>query len=531
MDNNTNNTENAPATNNAVNTAPVTAEAKPEVTKTVEEMEKQASVADTPSVDEPPINPLVNPEPSTSVETKEEASTETPVEPSKEVTPEPAQETPVEQPTSPAPEATPNVTPESPANPVPEASVEVTPVENPAPSAPEVTPSNPAPVEPTPSVNPAPSTEPAPSPVAEPKPEEKPPVAPAPPVETPAPAPETPNPAPVPPAVPVPPVTPEAPQTPVPPAAPTNNDQTLGTIKQEKKSVVPVIIIFVVIIGCCVALPYLYSIVEPYFSKSTPNPTPTPSNPTNPTEPEEEEPGEEISYDPVAIAAESTISFNDLVFTNFSLTNEQDKYYINYSVTNEGKESYNKKDNLYLELYNEENTFLGRAVVSDADTVLVGSTLNLKSEISESIKNSATKVNVVSKGEDGYPAVTLNENKLTCKKGIETLTYTFVNNKLTGVQDNYNYSIAASEVATYNMMYQQYKQLENTYSRYAMSSFNEATNETESSFSLNLTFNLDSELSANDKDTLAKLNPNIYAKDTIPDVIKFEVEARAFTCE
>ncbi len=433
----------------------------------------------------------------------------------------------------------------------PESVTPTTPSETPSPEAS----ASPAPSVETPSVSPAPvasepvTTEPAPAPSVEPVtpstseatpnvPEPTPSVTPeaAAPTSNPSEVQPTVAPAPASPATPAATAEPaQAPATPAPtpaPAEPTNNDQTIGTIKKEKKSIVPVILIFVVILGVCVALPYIYGFISPYFEKKQPNPTP--SGPVTPT-PEEptEDPDVDTPSDPVAIAPETVINFEDLSFSNLSITELDNTYYINYTISNTGTETYTNDKDLYLEIYNNENTFLGRAIISLENSLMASSKTNLRSEISDSVYSSAAKVNVVSKTELDYPNVTLNEtNTIVCRKGIETITYTFVDEKLTTFKDVYEYSIPKTETDTYSTDSLKYRNLLNSYINYgAITSFIENETETDSTFTASVTLTLSDTLDSIQKATLKNMNPSIYDKDTVPKVIKFKQEANAYICE
>lgn len=476
-------------TNNPLNTneeqTPVTPSVTPEVGGT------NPAVGTTEPA---PVNPLVNPE-----------------EPTPEVQSAPA---------LPAEESTPTV---NSASQEPQAPVTPTATEVAAPEtvSNEATVQEPTPVnnlnfmpkeEPTPVENPEPSVAPTPSVAEQPVSEQ--------PV----------NPTPV--AEPTPVATPEVNQNST-PVENVNNDQTIGKVKKEKKSIVPVVLIFVAIIGACIALPYIYELVSPYFDKKTP--TPVPSEPTNPTEPETPvEPEEPIaSSELIDITPTSSLTYDKLTFNNFNLTTENDLNYISFVVTNNGEEAYSLKEDLYLELYNSENTYLGRTKVNITNAILAGGNLTLKSEITSDVKSNAMKVSVVSKTETDYPSVTLGEgNTLTCRKGMSVITYTFEDNKLSVFNDVYNYSVAKTEEDIYASNSLIYRNKLNSYINYgAITSFVENETETDKTFTASLTLKLSDSFTAEQVSTLKSMNENYYDKDTTPEKIKFIQEAKAFTCE
>ena len=301
-----------------------------------------------------------------------------------------------------------------------------------------------------------------------------------------------------------------------------NPDIKIGELKPVKRSVLPVIIIFVVIIGCCFGLPYLYDAVNSYFNSS--NNSNIPNNPTNNHDDNEDEPNdEEENIEPeefklVMLSPETEIKYQNLTFNNLSLVTENDINYINYTIINNSPSNIDI-NNLYIELYNDDKTLLGRALIENQN-IAVGNNVNLKSEITSDVKNNTTQILIIEKDEQDFPTIELTNNTLTCTKGINQIIYTFLNNKLTNINDIYNYVTTDSN--NYESDSLEYKNKLNSYLTYGgTTSFVENPSGFTASINLNLK-DIDEEA--------INTNHNYYKYETNANKIKFQQESKAFIC-
>lgn len=303
-----------------------------------------------------------------------------------------------------------------------------------------------------------------------------------------------------------------------------NPDAKIGELKPNKKSVIPVIIIFVVIIGCCFGLPYLYNAVNSYFTNapSEPNnnqPTNPDDNPENNGDEEENNDGESEETELNLLTPETVINYHNLNFSNFSLITEDNSNFITYTVSNNSPSNV-EINNLYVELYNDDKTLLGRAII-EAQNLAVGNNITLKSEITTDVKNNTTQILIIEKDEEDYPNVELVNNTLTCTKGINQIIYTFLNNKLTNINDIYNY--VTTDITKYETDALEYKNKLNSYLTYGgITSFVENPSGFTASINLNLK-DIDEEA--------INTNNNYYKYETSVNKIKFQQESKAYICQ
>ena len=293
--------------------------------------------------------------------------------------------------------------------------------------------------------------------------------------------------------------------------------QVIGELEKEKqKGVFGLIVFFIILIGVTFGLPYIKSYLD---NRNAPveQSVNEPTQNDNEQIPEEEE----IVYyeiDP----ANTTFTFNDLKFSEINKESSDD-FYLNLTVENQGKTVVDLNKGYFLEMYTAEKTLIERVKIVSSKNISVGEKLNLKLLISENAYNNASLITIDEKTADDYPEVTLSNvendmNVLTCTDKNSSLKYYFNKDKLQTINDIYEYT--NSDVNTFNETLREYT------TKAASLNNNEGVSSnivsTPNSFTMNTQIDLVADVS--------NLSANYFAKDTTPDVVKFEMEAMRFSC-
>lgn len=291
----------------------------------------------------------------------------------------------------------------------------------------------------------------------------------------------------------------------------------IGEIKDAEQSPFLVIGIFLFLLIFIFFLPNLVGLIKGDSGKNDYG-VPSEKEPKNEEPPEEKK--EETYYelnDTLKISLEETLSIN-----NFKLENNE----IRFTITNNGETrfTFNKK-NYFLELYTEENTLLERVILKKA-TIAKEESLEFSYQATPSTLASAKKIRFVEKEIADYPNIELqkneaNEEVLVCTAEKETITYKFQNQKLQTITDAVNYPF--EDNTSYTEALESWKTKAAIYNSTAgMSSM---FVDTGVSFVVNTTLDLPNVKIANVD------NENYYAYETQAKIIKFEMEARGFTCK
>ena len=294
--------------------------------------------------------------------------------------------------------------------------------------------------------------------------------------------------------------------------------QVIGELETEKqKGVFGLIVFFVILIGVTFGLPYIKSYLD---NRNAPveQPVNEPTQNDNEQIPEEEE----IVYyeiDP----ANTTFTFNDLKFSEINKESSDD-FYLNLTVENQGKTVIDLNKGYFLELYTTEKTLIERVKIVSSKNISAGEKLNLKLLFSENAYNNASLITIDEKTSDDYPEVTLSNvendmNVLTCTNKNSSLKYYFNKDKLQTINDIYEYT--NSDVNIFNETLREYT------NKAASLNNNEGVSSnivsTQNTFTMNTQIDL---TTAN----VSNLSANYFAKDTTPDVVKFEMDAMRFSC-
>lgn len=313
-----------------------------------------------------------------------------------------------------------------------------------------------------------------------------------------------------------------------------NSDETVGTMKKDtQKSPVAMLILFAcLIIGIFLIpyiTPYLNNVLKifgiddnssiygdgKYDDSSDTNTKDNDTNKDNNTDTKVT-----TYYD---ILDTTSITFNKLTITNLTKTEENGNFYLNYKITNNDTTSYNFKEHkIYFDLYNDSKTYIGRVLI-DTDTLNSKEEITLKSILNNNEYTNVTKLEVLERTTADYQSITLKNNKLTCTGNNHTAIYTFSSNKLTGIDDTYNYTFIVND---------------DTYASYALNIQNTVNDlnkitgisagfvNTQTGFTKTTKINY-SETSEN----LTKYDRIYYEKDATASTVKYELESIGYKCD
>lgn len=315
-----------------------------------------------------------------------------------------------------------------------------------------------------------------------------------------------------------------------------NSDKTVGTMKKDtQKSPVAMLILFACLIIGIFVIPY----ITPYLSDvlkifgiddnsyiygdgkyDDSSDTNTKDNDTNKDNNSNTDTKITTYYD---ILDTTSITFNKLTITNLIKTEENGNFYLNYKITNNDTASYNFKEHkIYFDLYNDSKTYIGRVLI-DTDTLNSKEEITLKSILNNNEYIAATKLEVLERTTADYQSVTLKNNKLTCTGNNHSTIYTFTSNKLTGIDDTYNYTFIVND---------------DTYASYALNVQNTVNDlnkitgisagfvNTQTGFTKTTKINY-SETSEN----LTKYDRIYYEKDIAASTVKYELESIGYKCD
>ncbi len=314
-----------------------------------------------------------------------------------------------------------------------------------------------------------------------------------------------------------------------------NTDETVGVMKKDtQKSPVAMLILFACLIIGIFVIPY----ITPYLSdvlkifgiddnssiygdgKDTSSNTNKDNNVNKDNINKDNDSKETTYYD---ILDTTSITFNKLTISNLTKTEENGVFYLNYKITNNDTTSYNFKEHkIYFDLYNDAKTYIGRVLI-DTDSLSSKEEITLKSILNENEYTTATKLEVLERTTSDYQSVTLKNNKLTCNGNNHSTIYTFTSNKLTGIDDTYNYTFVVNDDA-----YAQYAlNIQNT-----VNDLNKITGvsagfvNTQTGFTKTMKINY-SETSEN----LTKYDRIYYEKDIAANTVKYELESIGYKCD
>lgn len=311
--------------------------------------------------------------------------------------------------------------------------------------------------------------------------------------------------------------------------------ETVGTMKKDtQKSPVAMLALFACLIIGIFVIPY----ITPYLSDvlkifgiddnssiygdgKDPSSNTNKDNNVNKDNTNKDNDSKETTY--YDILDTTSIIFNKLTISNLTKTEENGMLYLNYKITNNDATSYNFKEHkIYFDLYNDAKTYIGRVLI-DTDTLNSKEEITLKSILNNNEYTAATKLEVLERTTSDYQSVTLKNNKLTCTGNNHSTIYTFTSNKLTGIDDTYNYTFTVNDEA-----YAEYA----LSVQYLVNDLNKITGvsagfvNTQTGFTKTMKINY-SETSEN----LTKYDRIYYEKDATASTVKYELESIGYKCD
>ena len=290
---------------------------------------------------------------------------------------------------------------------------------------------------------------------------------------------------------------------------------TIGVYKNETKNPIALFFIIAMFLALLIFLPNVESLYNKYIAKKPDDDVIVPNNNDNNQNNNNNQTGDdeiikyELSSNPV-ITKDGLYTVSNIEFKANMLS---------FSITNNSESTLNL-DNYYFELYNDDDTFVERAKVTNK---------SLEPSASDNyvltIKSKPTKVVFIERLEENFPKVKVETNDngegtLTCSKGLEKYTYSFVNDKLSTIKYEYsanNVSDTAYEVdkANKQRMAQTYNIKEGVTTSFQSDA---------SGYVLTVLIDLsEADISLMDLDS-------VYKFKTSPSVIKFKQDAKAFSC-
>ena len=303
------------------------------------------------------------------------------------------------------------------------------------------------------------------------------------------------------------------------------NDQelmptTLGVYSNKAKSPIIVFLILAIFLAIAFFMPDIQKSINKFLGKDDNaannggggNKPITPDNPDNPNNPDNPT-NEDIKYD---ISENTVIELDNFKIDNIRFSNGT----LSIVVTSKSTVNLNP---YFIELYNANNTLLGRAKLSD-DTLEADKTV----PYSYVIPTESIKLSVVKKSIDDYPEVNLsynerNEATMTCISPYnEEYIYTFVSDQLSKIV--YSYKLSSTD-ENYESGYNNYLELDNKYK--AMDNVSSSLIRSDNGFDYTLNLNLDNISS----DTIKEITfDGIFKIKSQAKEVKFISEAKNYKC-
>lgn len=314
------------------------------------------------------------------------------------------------------------------------------------------------------------------------------------------------------------------------------NDETVGTIKKDtQKSPIAMLVLFICLIIGIFLIPY----ITPYLSNvlkifgiddnssiygngsdNTSNDTTNIKNDDTKKDDNNNDTKETTYYD---ILDTTIINYEKLTISNITKIEENNNYYLSYKITNNDTSSYNfRSHKIYFDLYNDDKTYIGRILI-DIDTLNSQEEITLKSIINNNEYTNSTKLEVLERTTNDYQSVTLKNNKLTCNGNNHSIIYTFSNNKLTGLDDTYNYTFIVND-DTYTSYALGVQNMVNDLNKITGVSAGFVNNQTGFTKTTKINY---SETSEN----LTKYDRIYYEKDATASTVKYELESIGYKCD
>ena len=293
----------------------------------------------------------------------------------------------------------------------------------------------------------------------------------------------------------------------------------LATKKVKRGSMIWLIIIFAAFIVAAIYLPEITAYVNERFNLGIEIPEEITSNNNDNQEDDEEEAEELQKYQ---LTNELSFTVDDLTLSNFIVANNK----ISFNIKNNSTENIDlSQKNYYLNLYNTDtegnDTLLFRIKVSD-NIISANNKINLSYDVTTMEISEVAFLEITQEEIPAYVVSTDDSGNgvMRCLKRYETVTYSFNNNQVNTILDNYTIPLTDANINVYQSTYQV---LASTYNNISGITSNVSTDETNLYFITNINLRTIIENTFN--------NEIYYPLNTDAKIIKFELEAQGFTCE
>lgn len=290
----------------------------------------------------------------------------------------------------------------------------------------------------------------------------------------------------------------------------------IGEITNQEKSPIFLFFIFGILFVVAFFLPTITAKIEEYRNPIVEEPIEKPNEGGN-------QEGEATNLTYYDLSSDLSFSLEDTLQVNHFVVGTNT---IAFDIKNIGQSKfYFSKKNYFLELYTEDKTLLER-IILNKDSIAKDNSKTFSYEILSTTASNAKKVLFVEKSVLDYPNVTLEEDEsgkssLVCTKSTETITYEFMKEKLVSINDTVNYVKTGDEVSYQQTLYLwQQKVTSYTPIEGASASLIESVNG----------FTGTAVIDLNKVKASTLNNRYYYEKDVLPKVVKFEMEARGFSC-
>lgn len=302
----------------------------------------------------------------------------------------------------------------------------------------------------------------------------------------------------------------------------TPDSHTIGTIKPDKqKSPIAMLVLFGGLIAFIIFMPTAVDLFNKYFGTdlnldSLNNPQ---YNENNNNDATKEEKDDNNIYD---LDENTLIKNGKLEYTGFKKENN-DGYKLVFYIKNTGTTQYTFEKKLYIEYFDDSNTFIGRSYADKIKEVSGGISSEYTIDLDNDIYNKATKLQLVLRTDDDYPNVTLNNKQLTCSNETNDIIYSFDDeSKLTNIKDVYTY-IKGEDAVKYSDDLVSYK---TKISRLdSIDGVTAVLAETDQGFIA--TTLIDYKYADYSK---LSSNTDYYIKETFAKTISFEMNAKGYSC-
>ncbi len=298
----------------------------------------------------------------------------------------------------------------------------------------------------------------------------------------------------------------------------TLNAQTIGTVKPDKqKSPIAMIVLFGILLAFMIFMPEVLNYVNKTFGTNLQ----THSGVKIPEVVDQEDKPQEITmYD---LNDDTVITLDKISFQTFVKSIEDTDYKLSFTIKNSGTQLYSFSKKLYFEFYDNSKTFLGRSYLENVKDVTGGVSNHYQVDINKDIYDKATKIELVQRTDDDYPAVELTSNLLTCTNSKYNIVYSFdTNQRLSSIKDMYTYT-KPDDIVAYSTDLVSYKAKIDNLDR--LDGVTAVLAENETGFITTIAIDYKqadySQLSSDTK---------YYQKDTYARIIKFEMSAKGYNC-